>query len=104
MYKALMILLAVFTLLDAVVTKVGLGVGCVELNSFVINLGLDLWTVFRLMLLGYLMLVFFLGYRLCIKRFKKGLLMLKTSLFMLNFYIGAIVFSGFFSICSRVFF
>jgi len=102
MYKILMALLAIFTLLDAVVTKIGLSLGCVELNSFVNNLGLDMWTIFRLLLLIYLLTAYFTGYRICQYRSSKGLLMLKNSLWAIDIYIGAVVFSGIFHILARL--
>ena len=98
MYKALLALLAVFTLLDTLTTKIGLAVGCVELNTVVTTLGLSQWTIFRLLLLGYLLTVFSAGYKFCSKRFSKGTFMLKTSLFMVDSFIGAIVVSGLFAI------
>jgi hypothetical protein len=99
-YKTLMALLATFTILDAVITRIGLSVGCVELNPFVNNLGLDVWTIFRILLLIYLLAVYFTGYRICHYRLPKGLLILKNSLWALNIYIGAIVFSGIFHILT----
>jgi hypothetical protein len=100
MYKALMILLSVFTLLDTILTRVGLGIGCVELNQFIASVGLGFWTVFRIGLLVYLLLVFFAGYRLFQRRFSMGIFVLKTGLVILNVYIGAVVFSGVFAILS----
>lgn len=102
MYKALMILLTAFTLLDTMVTRVGLGVGCVELYQFVTTADLSFWTLFRIRLLGYLLTLFFAGYRLCQNHFSKGLPVLNTSLAILNIYMGAIVFSGIFLILSRM--
>ena len=102
MYKITMALLAIFTLLDSVVTKIGLSLGCIELNSFVNNLGLDSWIIFRMLLLLYLLGVYFAGYRICQYRSSKGLLMLQNSLYAIDIYVGAIVFSGIFHIISRL--
>ncbi|MFC1488009.1 DUF5658 family protein [Thermoproteota archaeon] len=95
-------LLAIFTILDAIVTKIGLNLGCVELNPFVNNLGLDSWSIFRLLLLFYLLGVYFAGYRVFKHRSTKILSMLKNSLYAINIYIGAIVFSGIFHVISRL--
>jgi hypothetical protein len=100
MYKILMALLAVFTILDSVITKIGLSLACVELNPFVNNLGIDMWTTFRLLLLIYLLAVYFAGYRICQIHSSKGLLILKNSLWAIDIYIGAIVFSGIFHILA----
>ncbi len=101
-YKILMAFLAIFTLLDTIVTKIGLSVGCVELNSFVNNLGLDSWAVFRMLLLFYLLIVYFVGYRICEQRSTRGLNVLKNSLYAIDVSIGAIVFSGIFHIFSKL--
>ncbi len=101
-YKILVSLLAVFTLLDVVVTKIGLTVGCVELNPFINNLGLDMWTIFRLLLLIYLITMYLTGYRVCEYHSSKGLFLLKNSLWAINIYIGAIVFSGIFHILAKL--
>lgn len=101
-YKTLMALLATFTILDAVITKIGLSVGCVELNPFVNKLGLDVWTIFRILLLIYLLAVYFTGYRVCHYRSPKGLFILKNSLWAINIYIGAIVFSDIFHILATL--
>jgi hypothetical protein len=94
MYKTLVSLLAVFTLLDLSITKIGLSVGCVELNPFINNLGLDIWTIFRLLLLIYLITMYLTGYRICEYHSSKGLFLLKNSLWAIDIYIGAMVFSG----------
>ena len=103
-FKSLTISFTIFTLLDILVTRVGLGVGCVELNQFVTDSGLGLWTLFRVGLLVYLLVMFCAGYRLCKYRFSRILPVLNTSLAILNIYIGVIVFSGIFSIFSKLFF
>jgi hypothetical protein len=97
-----MILLTVFTLLDTLVTRIGLGVGCVELNDFVLSFGLGFWVLFRIVLLVYLLVVFFAGYRFFQSHFSRGLPLLRTGLIVLNLYMGAIVFSGVLSILSKV--
>jgi hypothetical protein len=102
MYKILMALLAVLTILDTVITKIGLSLGCVELNPFVNNLSIDMWTIFRLLLLIYLVAVYFAGYRICQIHSSKCLLILKNSLWLIDIYIGAIVFSGIFHILALV--
>jgi hypothetical protein len=102
MYKVLMILLTIFTLADTVVTRIGLSVGCVELNQFVTSVGLVFWFVFRIGLLGYMLATFGVGYRLVQSRFSRGVPILKASLFVLDIYMGAVVFSGIFSILARL--
>jgi len=97
-----MILFTVFTLLDTLFTRIGLGVGCVELNHFVTTVGLGFWTLFRIGLLGYLLTVFLAGYRLFQSHFSRGVPVLKTGLVILNVYMGAIVFSGIFAILSKL--
>ena len=99
-----MVFLAIFTVLDAFVTRIGLSVGCVELNPFVNNLGLDSWSIFRILLLTYLLLMYFIGFRICQAHSIKGLSILKNSLYAIDASIGAIVFSGIFSICSKILF
>lgn len=101
-YLALLAYLAVFTLLDALATAVGLSVGCVELNPAVTALGVPLWAALRMLLLGYMLTVFFAGYRFCFNRFHRGVQALTTTLFALDLYIGTVVFSGFFAICARL--
>ena len=102
MFKALMILFAVFTVLDMMVTGIGLGVGCVELNTFVLSFGLGFWTLFRVVLLAYLLVVFFAGYRFFQSHFSRGLPLLRTGVVILDVYMGAIVFSGLLAILSKV--
>ena len=93
-YLTLMVILAVLTLLDAFTTVVGLRVGCVELNPLVGLWGVELWVVFRMFLLGCMLTTFLVGYRFCSKFFPKGVWMLGATLFMLNVYIGTVVFLG----------
>jgi hypothetical protein len=102
MFKALMILFAVFTVFDMLVTGIGLGVGCVELNTFVLSFGLGFWTLFRIVLLTYLLVVFFAGYRFFQSHFSRWLPLLRTGVVILDVYMGAIVFSGVLTILSRV--
>jgi hypothetical protein len=102
LYKILMSLLVVFTFLDAVVTKIGIGFGCVELNAFVNNLGLESWVIFRFLLLIYLIVIYSVGFRVLRHHSSKSFHVLKNSLYGINIYIGAIVFSGIFHIISRV--
>jgi len=101
-YVTLLVVFAVFTLLDALTTAVGLGVGLVELNPVVTMWGVKFWVVFRIMLLGCMLTVFFVGYQLCLKHFPKGLRILKTTLFMLDSFIGAVVLSGFLAIYLKL--
>jgi hypothetical protein len=93
-YQTLLGALAFFTLLDVLTTAVGLQVGCVELNPVVTLWGVGFWAIFRILLLGGMLAVFIAIYRLCLKHFQKGLRMLEALLFMLDSYIGAVVFSG----------
>jgi hypothetical protein len=97
-----MVFLGVFTLLDIVITRFGLSLGCVEFNAFVNNLGLDMWSIFRLLLLGYLFLIYSVAYKFLRSYSDKGLWMLKNSLYALNIIIGAIVFSGIFHIIPKL--
>jgi len=102
LYKILMALLTSFTLLDALVTKIGLSFGCVELNALVTNFGLERWVIFGFLLLIYLLVIYFAGYRIFKYRSPKSFHVLKNSLYAVNIFIGAIVFSGVFHILSRV--
>jgi len=93
-YLVLMVTFAVLTILDAFTTVVGLRVGCVELNPLVGLWGVELWVVFRMLLLGCMLTTFFVGYRYCSKFFPKGVWMLGATMLMLNVYIGTVVFLG----------
>lgn len=104
LYKILIAFLVLFTGLDILFTNVGTSLGCVELNPFVNNLGLEAWAIFRLFLLIYLVGIYFAGYRFLKNRSIKCYSFLKNSLFALDAYIGAIAFSGFFHILSIVVF
>ncbi len=103
-YLTLLVTLTVFTLLDALITVVGIGVGCVELNPVVEMWGIPFWVMFRILLLGGMLTVFFAGYRLCLKHSPRGLWMLRTTLFMINFFIATVVFLGLFAISSKFLF
>jgi len=98
----LMVVLGIFTFLDIIITRIGLNLGCVELNVFVNNLGLDIWSIFRLLLLFYLLAVYSIGYKIFQFRSAKGLGILKNSLYAIDIFIGAIVFSGIFHIITRL--
>jgi hypothetical protein len=88
---------------DIVVTNFGLGIGCVELNGFVLSAGLGLWEAFRIGLLGYLVAVFFFSYRYCHKHFmNKGLTILKISLLAVDVYIGIVVVSGLLALITQI--
>ena len=102
MYKTLMVFLGVFTLLDIVITRLDLSLGFVELNTFVNNIGLDAWSIFRLLLLGYLFIIYYVVYRLSLSSSEKGFWMLKNSLYAINIAIGAIVFSGIFHVIPQL--
>jgi hypothetical protein len=101
-YLTLLVTFAVFTLLDAVTTVVGLRVGCVELNPMVKMWGIPFWVMFRILLLGCMLTTFFVGNRFFLKHFPKGSWMLRTTLFILDVYIGAVVFSGLLAICLKL--
>ena len=101
-YKILAGFLVLFTALDIIFTRIGTGLGCVELNAFVNNLGLEAWAIFRLGLLIYLLGVYFAGYRVLKTRSIKCLSFLKNSLYALDVYIGAIAFSGLFHVLSNI--
>ncbi len=98
LYITLLVAFVAFTLLDVLTTVVGLAVGCVELNPVVTTWGTQFWATFRVLLLGGMVTVFFAIHRLCLKHFQKGLRIVEALLFMLDSYIGAIVFSSFLAI------
>jgi len=101
-YLTLLVTFTFFTLLDAVITVVGLRVGCVELNPMVTMWGVPFWVIFRILLLGCMLTTFFVGYQFCLKYFPKGSWMLRTTLLILDVYIGAVVFSGILAICLKL--
>lgn len=99
----MVILLVVFTLIDLIVTTVGLSVGCVELDKLVLAIGIGSWALFRVALLTYLAIVFLAGYWYCRKHeLYKELGLLRICLFALNVYIGAVVFSGIIAILTKI--
>lgn len=103
-YLLLLGALAVFTLLDVLTTAVGLQVGCVELNPVVTLWGVGFWATFRIILLGGMLTVFIVIRRLCLKHFQKGLRIFEAVLFMVDSYIGAVVFSSFLAIYFKLMF
>jgi len=76
-YEVFLVTLTVFTLLDVLLTVVGLSVGCRELNPVVTQWGLPSWILFRILLLGCLISIFITGYYLCRQYTSKGLQILK---------------------------
>jgi len=103
-YLVLLAALAVFTLLDALTTVVGLGVGLIELNPFVLMLGIPFWVLFRILLLGSMLTVFFFGHKLLITRFDKGAIVMRITLLFLDVYVGTVVFWGFLVISLKLLF
>ena len=95
-----MIFLVIFTFLDILITRVGLSMGCIELNAFVNNVGLDMWSVSRLLLLLYLLGIYSVGYKKFQFQSIRGLWILKNSLYIMDIFIGAIVFSGIFHVIA----
>jgi hypothetical protein len=93
---------AAFTILDILVTFVGLSVGCVELNPVVRTLGLWPWTLFRVILLGVMTTTFLIGHNLFSQYSKKGLLILRVVLIILDVFIIAVVLSGLFAIFTKI--
>ena len=102
MFKILMIFLVIFTFLDILITRVGLSMGCIELNAFVNNVGLDMWSVSRLLLLLYLLVIYSVGYKKFRFQSIRGLWLLKNSLYGMDVFIGGIVFSGVFHVISKM--
>jgi hypothetical protein len=98
MFLRLLVAFAMFTLMDAVNTTLGLSIGLAELNPIVAVLGLPAWILFRIALLTIMITAFFTGYKLCVEHFRKGTRVLETILLMLNIYIGVVVFMGFIAI------
>jgi len=103
-YLVLLAALAVFTLLDALTTVVGLGVGLIELNPVVLMLGIPFWVLFRILLLGSMLIVFFFGHKLLITRFDKGAIVMRITLLFLDVYVGTVVVWGFLVISLKLFF
>jgi hypothetical protein len=99
----MLIYFGVLSLLDAALTAFGLKVGCVELDRLVLTLGFWPWTLLRVGLIVYLVAVFFLAYQFSKKNpSKRSAGLIKGVLFLLNAYIGAIVFSGILSVFSTI--
>lgn len=101
-YIALLIVLAVFTLLDALITAMGIGIGCVELNPIVTLWGVQVWMFFRILLLGCILIVFFISREFCLMHFPRGLEILEKTLIALNLYIAGVVFLGSLAICMKL--
>ena len=97
-YGLFLVTLALFTLLDALLTIVGLRVGLTELNPIVTQWGIRSWILFRILFVACLIAVFITGYYLCRAHSPTGLRILGTILFLLNAFIGAVVFSSVISI------
>lgn len=94
-FKLMVTFFAIFSVADIWVTNLGISIGCVELNSFVLAIGLELWGIFRIGALGYLVLVFFLGYRYCYKHsIYRALTALKIGLLAVDIYIMIVVVSN----------
>jgi len=91
-------------LLDALTTVVGLGVGLIELNPVVLMLGIPFWVLFRILLLGSMLIVFFFGHKLLITRFDKGAIVMRITLLFLDVYVGTVVVWGFLVISLKLFF
>lgn len=94
-YLVLLAAFAVFTVLDALITVVGLGVGLIELNPVVLMLGIPFWVLFRILLLGSMLIVFFFGHKYLMTRFDKGEIVMRITLMFLDVYIGTVVVWGF---------
>jgi len=103
-YLVLLAAFAVFTLLDALTTVVGLGVGLIELNPVVLMLGIPFWVLFRILLLGSMLTGFFFGYKFLMRRFDKGALFMRVTLLFLDVYIGTVVVWGFLVISLKLLF
>lgn len=101
-YQILIMTFAAFTLLDIIVTFVGLSIGCVELNPVVRTLGLGPWAFFRVLLLGVMTVTFLVGQNLLSQYSEKGLLILRGVLIILDVFIVAVVLSGLFAIFTKI--
>jgi len=97
-YPMFLAAFALFTLLDVLITVVGVNVGCVELNPMVTTWGVPHWVIFRVTLLGCMLAVFLLGYHFLMKHFPERTRILETTVLVLDFYIATVVFSGLFAI------
>jgi len=101
-YPTLLVVFAVFTLLDALITVVGIKIGCIEINPIVTTMGIPTWVIFRTLLLACMLAIFFFGYRLLLEHSLTGTRILRATLFMLDFYIATVVFSGLTAICIEL--
>jgi len=93
-YLALLAVFALFTLFDALITVLGLRVGCIELNPVVRAWGVSFWVIFRVILLGSMLMAFIFSHRFLLKHFPAWTRILETTLLVLDFFIAAVVFSG----------
>lgn len=101
-YGVFLVTLAMFTMLDALLTIVGLRVGLTELNPLVTQWGVYSWILFRILFVACLIAVFITGYYLCRAYSLTGLRILGVALFLLNAFIGAVVFSSVISIYLQI--
>lgn len=102
-YGLFLVTLMLFTLLDALLTVVGLRVGLTELNPIVTQWGIHSWILFRILFVACLIAVFVTGYYLCREYSLMGLRILGVILFLLNAFIGAVVFSSIISIYLQMY-
>ncbi|MCW4041014.1 MAG: DUF5658 family protein [Candidatus Bathyarchaeota archaeon] len=101
-YGLFLVTLTLFTFLDAFLTVVGLRVGLTELNPIVTQWGIQSWILFRILFVACLIAVFITGYYLCREYSPTGLRFLGVFLFLLNAFIGAVVFSSVISIYLQI--
>ncbi len=102
-FKLMVTFFVTLSLADVIVTNFGLSIGCVELNGFVLSAGLGLWGIFRIGLLSYLVTVFLLSYRYCLKRsVYSALTILKIGLLAVDVYIGLVVVSNIFALMTKI--
>ena len=97
-YPVLLAVFALFTVLDALVTAVGIRIGLIELNPIVLSWGIPLWVIFRILLMVCMVITFFFGYKFISKHFPVGTQILRAALIILDVYIATVVFSGFLAI------
>ncbi len=93
---------AVFTLLDALLTVVGIRIGCAELNPAVLTLGAGMWTGLRVTMLAILLGVFHTSYNFLSKHSETGIKIFKVTMILLNIYIGTVVLSNFAAIFTQL--
>ncbi len=102
-FPAMVTFLIAFSIADVIITNIGLSIGCIELNSFVLSAGLGLWGAFRIALLCYLASVFLWSYRYFHKRSKrKALTALRIGLLVLDIYIGIVIVSNVFALLVKM--